>query len=194
MIAAMAERLVAFFITVAATFIGASAAFVFALWKSYADRRADFRRQQLAEFYSPIAGYARRIHALLAMSQRVLGATENAWSEALRSHGGKYTKDLEPDKQRFAKIYDYENAQVDAELLPSYRAILARFTEKYWLAEPETRGFYENYYAFVDHWNRVKNESLPIEVRHQIPHDAEAVRAFFTNVETTLQRLQEHLR
>ena len=127
----MSELLLPFVSTIVATFIGASAAFVFAMRKASADRRADFRRQQLMEFYSPIAGHARRVRALLAMSKRVLEAKEEGWRDVLAPYDGKFTDRLGDDSKRFRKIIDYENDQTDAELLPAYRQILELFTAKY---------------------------------------------------------------
>lgn len=186
--------MVSFLNTVVATFLGASAAFGFAMWKASADRRAEFRRQQLTEFYSPIAGYARRVRALLAMSQKVLAAKEYGWRDVLAPYQGSYTEKIEDDSQRFSKITDYESAQLDEELLPAYRAILEVFTAKYALATPATRNFYDAYYAFVNHWERVKREALPIEVREHIPHDAKLLHSFLEHLESALQTLQDDLR
>ena len=189
----MQNELLSFLTTILATFLGATAAFVFALRKASADRRAEFRRQQLTEFYSPIAGYAKRVRALLAMSKRVWEAKEKGWRDVLEPYHGRYTDKLDEHSERFAKIVEYENAQVDDELLPAYRAILEVFTSKYSFALPSTREYYEGYYAFVNHWERVKREALPTEVRQHLPHEAELLHAFFEHVENTLQKLQNGL-
>lgn len=190
----MNTSLASFLITAAATFVGAFLGFVFALWKSSADRRADFRKLQLSEFYSPMAGQARRIRALLSMSTQIREGTKKAWKDALAPYQGQYPERIEEDSNRFRKVWDYENSQLDDELLPAYRAILDLFTSKYWLAEPTTRRFYETYYSFVEHWNRVKRDALPVEVKRYVPQDVAQLNAFFDNLEDTLQNLQIKIR
>src|SRR5205085_640449 len=102
----MQLELVSFLSTIAATFLGATAAFVFAVRKSSADRRADFRRQQLIEFYSPIAGHARRLRALFAMSRKVWEASEKGWQDVLAPYRGSYADKLDGDRERFARIVE----------------------------------------------------------------------------------------
>jgi hypothetical protein len=182
---------ISFLTTALATFFGAVVAFGFALWKSAYDRRADFRRQQLSEFYSPLAGQACRIRALLGMSQRVREAAAKGWVDALAPYGASVPERIESDSQRFSRVWDYENNQLDEDLLPAYRRILDLFTEKYWLALPATRHFYESYYAFVEHWNRVKKDSLPVEVRLHVPQHVSQLTEFFDHLEATLQHLQD---
>jgi len=189
----MPSELISFLTTILATFLGATAAFMFGLRKASADRRAEFRRQQLTEFYSPIAGHAKRARALLAMSMKVWNAKDKGWRDVLAPYLGNYTKKLDEDHRRFAKIAEYENAQLDEELLPIYRLILDVFTSKYSYALRSTRQYYEGYYAFVNQWDRVKREALPTEVREHLPHNAKVLHEFFDHIENMLQTLQDEL-
>jgi hypothetical protein len=77
----------------------------------------------------------------------VRDATQKGWEDTLAPYGGNFTDGIDEDTRRFNKICEYENSQLDTELLPAYRFILERFETKYWLSEPRTREFYERYYS-----------------------------------------------
>jgi hypothetical protein len=90
----------------------------------------------------------------------------------------------------FHKIFEYDNEQLRAELLPKYRDMLALFTERYYLAAPDTRIFYEPFLEFVEIWNRWLGESLPVEVLEKLEHGEEGVKPFYEHLESKMESLQ----
>jgi hypothetical protein len=71
--------------------------------------------------------------------------------------------------------------------------MLAVFTEKYHLAGPDTRAFYEGFLEFVETWNRWLAGSLPGEVVEKLGHDEERVKPFYEHLESKMQQLQNEI-
>lgn len=99
-------------------------------------------------------------------------------------------------EERFApfnKIIEYENDQLKTEIVPMYRQMLALFTEKYHLAAPETRAFYQEFLEFVELWNRWLAESLPGAVMEKLDHREGKVQPFYEQLEFRMQQLQNEI-
>ena len=90
-------------------------------------------------------------------------------------------------------IIEYENEQLRAELLPTYREMLALFTDRYHLAEPDTRALYQEFLEFVEVWNWWLAESLPPEVWAKLDHFEKKVKPFYDHLELKMQQLQPEL-
>ena len=93
----------------------------------------------------------------------------------------------------FKKIIDYDNEQLRAELVPKYREMLALFTNRYHLADADTRAFYQEFLEFVEIWNRWLAEALPPEVWTKLDHTEERVKPFYDHLELKMQQLQAEL-
>jgi hypothetical protein len=99
-------------------------------------------------------------------------------------------------EQRFApfkRIIEYDNDQLRAELIPKYREMLALFTDRYHLAAPETRAFYQEFLEFVEVWNRWLSDSLPPEVLDKLAHTEDRVKPFYEHLELKMQQVQDEI-
>ena len=76
------------------------------------------------------------------------------------------------------------------ELIPLYREILRIFTEKYWLADEDTREYYESFSEFIEIWERYLSEALPSNVLIKLHHSEEELHGFYEHVERKLSHLQ----
>ena len=147
--------------------VGAVVVYYFGIRQIVIQRRLAFRERQLGEFYAPLAGIRKQIRAKSELRLKISNAANAAWQDLCKSYGDPM---LDHD-QRFApfkKIIDYDNEQLKAELVPQYREMLALFTDKYHLAAPDTRVFYQEFLEFVELWNRWLADSLPAEVLEKL--------------------------
>jgi hypothetical protein len=173
--------------------VGASLVYYFGIRQISIKRHADFVERQLQEFYAPMAGWRKRIRSKSELRLRVSGAANQAWHEICESYGGAVMHDHEERFKPFKRIIEYDNDQFERELMPLYRQMLDLFTDKYWLAAKDTRGFYQEYLEFVEIWERYLGAAIPGEVIKKLGHSEENVKPFYDHVENKLQQLQEEV-
>jgi hypothetical protein len=127
------------------------------------ERRLTFRETQLAAFYAPLAGLRKQILAKSELRVRISNAANAAWQERVQSNPRPMLRH-EEEFAPYKRSIEYDNTQLRDELIPMYRQMLKLFTEKYHLAAPETRAFYQEFLDFVEIWNRWLAEALPVDV------------------------------
>jgi hypothetical protein len=74
-----------------------------------------------------------------------------------------------------------------------YREMLKLFTERYHLADADTRKFYSDFLEFGEIWNQFLAGSLPVEVLQKLGHDEENVKPFYDHLEAKMAQLQSEL-
>ena len=143
--------------------VGGLIVYVFGIRKLSIELRNAFILKQMSEFYSPIAGYRKRIRAKSEVRGKVSTAANEAWKETCAPYS-EAKQPMHNHEELFApykNIIEYDNKQLREELMPLYRKILDLFTEKYWLADEDTRAHYQNFLEFVEIWERYLAEVLP---------------------------------
>ena len=173
--------------------VGASLVYYFGIRQISIKRHVDFVERQLQEFYAPMAGWRKRIRSKSELRSRVSEAADEAWQESCESYDGTATQDHEERFKPFNRIIKYDNDQFERELMPLYRQMLDLFTDKYWLAAKDTRGFYQEYLEFVEIWERYLGAAIPGEVIKKLGHSEENVKTFYDHIENKLQQLQEEV-
>jgi hypothetical protein len=94
----------------------------------------------------------------------------------------------------FKKIIEYDNRQFKEELFPLYRKMLDAFTDNYWLADTDTRAYYQEFLEFVEIWERFLADSLPHEVLEKLEHAEQAILLFYDHLEARLDQLRRELK
>lgn len=152
--------------------VGGLIVYVFGIRKLSIELRSAFIQKQMSEFYSPIAGYRKRIRAKSKVRGKVSAAASEAWKELCAPYSEAKQPMLNHEElyAPFGKIIEYDNKQLREELMPLYRKILDLFTEKYWLAEEDTRAYYQDFLEFVEVRERYLAEALPGEVIRKLEH------------------------
>ena len=175
--------------------VGGLIVYVFGIRKLSIEVRNNFIQRQMSELYSPIAGYSKRIGAKCEVRGKVSNAANEAWKELCAPYSDAKQPMLNHEERYapFGKIIDYDNKQLRDELMPLYRKILDLFTEKYWLADEETRAYYQDFLEFVEIWERYLAEAMPIEVLRKLEHSEEKVLLFYEHVEQKLSALQNDI-
>ena len=173
--------------------VGAGVVYYFGIRQLAVQRGLGFVERQLVEFYAPLAGIRKQIRAKSELRLKVSEAAESAWQDICQSYGGQPMHDHEERFAPFKKIFEYENEQLKAELLPKYREMLSLFTERYHLAASDTRAFYQPFLEFVEIWNRWLADSLPREVLQKLSHDEENVSPLYDHLEARMEQLQSEI-
>lgn len=176
--------------------IGAFSVYLLGLRTNALSRRAAYIEKQLSDFYSPLAAYRKRIRAKSELRERISVIANEAWQEICEpySRGGHVFHEHKERFVPFEKIIEYDNQQFEQELLPYYRKMLEIFTDKYWLADPDTRAYYQDYLEYVEIWGRFMARSLPREVHMKIKHAEERILAFYKHVEERMEQLRQDLK
>jgi len=159
-------------------------------------RQHAFAERQLAEFYGPMVAIHKQIRAKSNLRVAISEAAGKAWREQVSARGipGTESVTAEDSFAPFREIIEYNNRQLADELLPAYRQMLSLFTERYHLADPDTREFYEQFLQYVEIWNRVMAESLPESVLEKLDHHEANLKVFYDHLELRLQQIQDVLR
>jgi len=175
------------------TLVAVVLAYLFALSQARKKRVTDLIEKQLTEFYSPILGCIRKIHAQSKLRFELSGASDVAWKKICENAPHPF---LEHEKkfEPFRKIIDYENKKLNEEVIPLYDNILNIFTSNYWLSEDKTRQYYDEYYRFVEIWHRYLSGSIPSETLTEIKHGKDLLEPFYKNIEQTLSELKHKLK
>jgi hypothetical protein len=154
--------------------IGAGVVYYFGLRQRAKERRFAFLDRQLTEFYAPLAGLRKQIHATSELRLKVINATSFS-------------------AERTEATIVYHNKQFHEELMPKYREMLSLFTNKYHLADTDTRAFYSPFLEFVEIWNMWLAASLEPDVPGKLGHAEENVKPFYAHLEAKMQSLQDEI-
>ena len=159
-------------------------------------RRYAFIERQLRDFYSPLLSLRREISAKSEFG-RLLSEEANAQWQALCVQARKTAtpeeslKKLEVDRfPEFERMIQFDNQQLEKDLLPAYREMIRVFRANLWLAEPETREYYPTLLNFVSVWDRWLERSLPREVIAGIGHKEQTLHPFYDHLAKTFDHLR----
>jgi len=150
-------------------------------------RRLAFLERQLKDFYSPMLGLRNEIRMRSELRVRIHDTAGRVWKELCERARevsvdtlGSLSRDRFPE---FAKLIEYDNKQLQDELLPAYREMIKLFRENLWLADPDTRTYYQPLIEFVELWDRWLEKSIPGEVIERLGHSEEALQPFYAHLQ-----------
>jgi hypothetical protein len=161
-------------------------------------RKHDFVSRQLKDFYSPLLGIRSEIKMLGELRLKIHDVADTTWrqlcDEAREAGGPTALREMRENRfPEFKRIIEYDNRQLAEELLPAYRRMVTIFRENMWLAETETRFYFNNLLEFVELWNRWLAETVPSEVIRAIKHDEDSLQSFYKHLEEKHDELQAKL-
>lgn len=157
-------------------------------------RRLAFVGKQLKAFYSPMLGLRNEIRMRSELRVRIHDTANVVWRELCKDARQVSVEALGQISQtrgpEFEKLIDYDNKQLQEELLPAYRQMAKLFREHLWLADPDTREYYQHLMAFIELWDRWVAKSIPGEVIEHLGHSEDNLKPFYEH----LQRRHDDLR
>ena len=145
----------------------------------------DFYERQIREFYSPMLGCQKEIRARSEVRLKINNAASTTWKDKFKENSDRDDKDFHP----YERILEYNNSQLENELIPLYKKMLSIFSNNFWLAQPETRKWYPELCEFVEIWQRSISESIPGEVIEEIGHSEKKLYDFYEDLENQLNIL-----
>lgn len=168
--------------------------FVFGIRQLSIQRRNAFIEKQLSEFYSPIAGYRKRIRTKSELRETISRVANEAWQEICAHDSAAGIKNTQDPFEPYKRILEYDNRQFSEELMPLYEKMLDVFTEKYWLADPGTRAHYQGFLEYVEIWKRFLAQSIPGEVITKLGHAEKNNYPFYDHLERKISDLQTEVK
>src|SRR3989339_157390 len=153
------------------------------------EKHLEFIEKQLKEFYSPLLGRRKYIRAKSEFRLKVETISRKQWKKNAE-------KGIQQSVESVDNEIKYNNRQLSEEFLPMYREMLTIFKDNYWLAEPETREFYNELVEYVEGWNRWKGKGVTAETMIEIGHSEEKIKPFYEELEkrTDILRLKLSLK
>lgn len=150
-------------------------------------RRMAFVEKQLKDFYSPMLGLRNEIHMRSDLRDRIHDAADVVWKnlcaqarEVSTEAPGEPLRSRSPE---FTKLIEYDNKQLQEDLLPAYQQMAKLFRENLWLAEPETTTHYQRLIEFVELWDRWLARAIPAEVIEHLEHGEERLKPFYEHLQ-----------
>lgn len=150
------------------------------------EKHLDFIEKQLKEFYSPLLGRRKYIRAKSEFRLKVEQISGRQWKE-------KAKQGIEQSIESVDKEIEYNNRQLNEEFLPMYREMLTIFRDNYWLAEPETRQYYNDLVEYVEGWNRWKEKGVTAETMYEIGHSEGKLKPLYDELEKRTNILRSEL-
>lgn len=172
-------------VTLIATAVGAFAVYKYSLKQVEFKNHKDFIKVQITDFYSPMLGYIKRIRASSSLRVELEKAAGVAWKKQCENNPSG-ADDL---KEAFSRSIKYENEKFPKDLLPLYDSMEKTFTNNYWLANSDTKEYYDIFCRYVELWHRYYDNSIPHEVLFEVPIEEKSLEPFYLNLETTLEQL-----
>ncbi len=163
--------------------------------KEQRQRRYDFRKRQLDEFYGPMCALRQELRATGMTKARISEAANAAWRgyfegiaepEVKRAIADRFSPALE-------KSIAYNNTQLETESIPAYRRMIALFQEKHGLIEPATRCHYTALVEFVEVWRRFLSGAILPDVPEKLGHGEERLHGLYEDIEAQRDRLRKIL-
>ncbi len=154
-------------------------------------------REQLEGFYSVLLGMRLQILAKSELREKLRGIAEDAWKKELEPALGdtqakeRINSALWP---QYEKLFHYDERQLEQEIIPLYRDMLAHMTKCMGLAEPSTVKHYGTLVEYVEIWNRALQKTLPTQVKIRLQHEEAKLFPFYEDLGAQAQRLREQLK
>jgi hypothetical protein len=151
-------------------------------------RRIDFQKEQLREFYAPLQSIRVEIEIKGAMFDRVNKALNETWMETF----GEIKDVDEKEKARQVHGPTFENARLSEErrvreIIDLYTTMLERMKARLWLAEPSTINFYPVLVDLVEVWRR--SDLQTSGAFSKLESHGSKLNAFYEDIEQNFNRL-----
>jgi len=160
-------------------------------------RRLAFTERQLKDFYSPLLGLRKEIRTRSELRVKIHNAADAAWRQLCEDARNVNVEALQQLSQtrgpEFTSLIEYDNTQLQQDLLPAYRQMVKLFRENLWLADPDTREHYPQLVEFVELWDRWLAKSIPAEVIQSLEHSEDNLKPFYDHLDVKHDALRAKL-
>ena len=160
------------------------------------NRKYSFLSRQLSEFYSPLLVIRRELKAWGELRLRISQTAGIEWQKLCERFEGQpeeLRKLSETKWNRFEKIIDYNNENLEKEALPSYHRMIQIIRDNMWLAEKSTLQHFPALIEYVDIWDRFMAGTIPGEVVNALGHSEESLHPFYDDIQKNHDRIRAQL-
>jgi hypothetical protein len=159
-----------------------------------AARAVQFRKQQLEQFYGPLLAMHKEIRARSELRVKLQEAVDTQHMEDMLLAGpGKVEEASDANVPAILTNIRDESETFRNVLMPRYREMIDVFRDKMWLAEPETRKYFQNLIEFVDVWDKILADKLPRSVAPAIGHTEQNLHPFYQHLEEVHDQIRSEI-
>ena len=142
-------------------------------------KRLEFVDRQLREFYSPMISYRNTIITIRELQENIFKATDIKWKEFCEIN----PKPTDQDFRKYDNSLKFDKKQFREEIITLYDKMVSIFNENYYLAEKETRNYFNELYCYVNIWHRWLEDSIPYEVAIELKYSEESLIPFYNDLD-----------
>ena len=158
------------------------------------DSRLRFMERQLNELYAPMLGLLKQIRGLSESRLKFDHAGSKWWREdVIPGIRNRTSEQQQADTQVVEQKIEYDNKQLDQDLLPKYHQMAEIFSNNYALADPEMKKHYLDFIFYVDAWDRFMSAEYPREPFLHITHKEEILQPLYGHLEEHTDRITKAL-
>jgi hypothetical protein len=157
-------------------------------------RQLAFLERQLREFYSPMHGLRAEILTRSQLRLRIQETASQILSESTDGGPGHRPLRADPTARQamaaYERLIEDDNTTFKKQLLPAYQKMAIVFRENLWLADADTQGYYSDFIAYLDVWERHLREAIPGDVIAALGHKEANLHPFYEHLERRYQALR----
>jgi hypothetical protein len=162
-----------------------------------ATRRFDFLSRQLAEFYGPLLSIRNELRARGELRAKLDELASQEWGHVSARLDGMdpsaAADELKNRYEPFGKMIEFNNERLRDTSMPAYREMLRIFRERAWLADVDTRAYFNSLVEFVEVWERFLDKAMPREVLTAVKHSEQNLMPLYEHIERRVNALQLQL-
>jgi len=162
-------------------------------WNNKREQRRGAIQQQLAEFYGPLLALRSQIKAKSELRERLSRLVDEEMPRELSGLPERANAVVESELRASSRMVEYNNRQIEQDLLPAYKEMRDLFSKKMYLAEKSTLPYLSELVEFIEIWDRWMDKSLPRSALAGVNHSESRLYPFYDELQKQFESLREGL-
>ena len=154
------------------------------------ERQTRLLEQKLGEFYGPLLAIRSQIKAKSELREKISKLVNNELPKSLVDLPSMHPF-AEAEYKTADQMVEYNNRQIEEDLLPAYKEMRDLFIGKMYLAEKSTLPYLSEIVNFIEIWDRWIDKSIPHTILGQLDHSENRLSPFYEDVQSCFSELQE---
>ncbi|HEV7218956.1 MAG TPA: hypothetical protein VGN39_08780 [Terriglobales bacterium] len=166
---------------------------IIANWNNKREQRRTMLQQQFSEFYGPLLALRSQIKAKSELRARLSQLVCEEMPRELSGLPPQANGIVESEFRASDRMIDYNNRQIEQDLLPAYKEMRDLFVSKMYLAERATLPYLPELVEFIEIWDRWMDKSLPRTALTGVNHSENRLYPFYDEIEEQFESLRQKL-
>jgi hypothetical protein len=165
---------------------------IIANWNNKREQRRTML-QQFSEFYGPLLALRSQIKAKSELRARLSQLVCEEMPRELSGLPPQANGMVESELRVSDRMIDYNNRQIEQDLLPAYKEMRDLFMRKMYLGERATLPYLPELIEFIEIWDRWMDKSLPRTALAAVNHGENRLYPFYNELEKQFESLRRKL-